>query len=95
MPFVKTQLEMTSEFYLDKLIVSRWTVALPVFLTSINYSLLFKKTGRLCMGLGWSGGPIALDLTYNYQTWNCYKTMLADRGKWESAWLGGDAKYID
>ncbi len=49
----------------------------------------------MCFGLGWSGGPISLDLTYNYQMFDCYKNMLTDMGSWLTAWKGPDAKYID
>ena len=45
--------------------------------------------------MGWSGGPIALDLIYNYQMWDCYKVMLSDMGSPNSAWTGIDAKSID
>ena len=49
----------------------------------------------MCFALGWSGGPIAVDITYNYQMYNCYKVMLSNMGNWKTAWEGADSKWLD
>ena len=94
-PYVKTQGQITSTFSVDQLIESTVILDLPEFTTSVNYAIMLENTGKICMGLGWTGGPIAVDLTYNYVVWNCYKVMLDNMGSLIGTWRGVDAKWID
>ena len=57
--------------------------------------MLFVTSGQICLGYGYEYTPITLELFTNYHSYDCYKTLIKDLCKWEDAFLGKEAKWID
>ena len=61
-------MDMTSDFYIDRLITSTVGATVSKFRTSAYYSATFDITGQICLAFGWKSDAVALDLTYQYET---------------------------
>lgn len=56
---------------------------------------IFKTTGQVCTGFGYSSEEIILQLTTLLDMYNCYKTLIADLCDWSNTFSGENAKWID
>jgi hypothetical protein len=52
-PFIQTQMDTTSVFYIDRLITSTWRLLLNSFKTNAIMSATFDISGQMCYGFGW------------------------------------------
>ena len=57
--------------------------------------MLFVTTGQICLGYGYEYTPIELIIQTQYHANDCYKTIIQDLCKWDEAFLGKEAKWID
>ena len=67
-PFIQTQMDTTSVFYIDRLITSTWRFLLNSFKTQGIFSAAFDISGQMCYGFGWESEAITFDITYQYET---------------------------
>ena len=88
-------MDMTSDFYIDRLITSTVGATISNFRTSAYYSATFDISGQLCLAFGWKSDAVSLDLTYQYETQDCEKVMIDDMSDWLLTVRGEDKKYID
>jgi hypothetical protein len=94
-PYLDTQLSMTSNFVLSRLIAHVFSVDVSKFRANTYYSGLFKNTGQICFGFGWSTEAITLAITTQFQLVECYKTLIADLGKPLGSIRSQDSLLID
>lgn len=72
LPYIETQMDMTSEFYIDRLITSTFEIAMNKIQTSAYYALTFDTSGQICTSFGWkTSRAITVDVTYQYETQDC------------------------
>ena len=62
---------------------------------SVFYQMLFVTTGQICRGYGYDYTPIEIKVSTNYHAYDCYKTIIQDICKWDEAFLGKEAKWVD
>jgi hypothetical protein len=96
LPYIETQMAMSSEFYIDRLITSSIEFAINKFKTSIFYALTFDITGQICTSFGWkTNRAVVMDVTYQYEMQDCSKVMIDDMSDWSGTFRGETARYID
>ena len=61
-PFITAQMQLTSNFILSRFLTNLFQVAINKFTSYLYYSMLFKTTGQICLGFGWSTEAISLDI---------------------------------
>ena len=77
-PYLETQISLTSNFVLQRLVTSSFIMKMNKFKTNLIYSFLFDDRGQVCLGYGYESQAIKLDLTYQFQFVDCYKNLLTD-----------------
>lgn len=94
-PYLETQLTVTSDFLLKRLVSMITTIAMPKFKTSTFFSTTFGTSGQICYGFGWGSDAVSLKVSMQYRFVNCYKKILTDISDWSDTWTGKDAKWVD
>ena len=65
-PYLESQLSLTSNFVVERLVSSTFIIEMEKFLTKTYYSFLFDNTGQVCFGFGLSSDDINLEMTYQF-----------------------------
>ena len=94
-PYLETQISLTSNFVLQRLMTSSFSMKLNKFKSNLIYSFLFDDRGAVCLGYGYESQAIQLDLTYQFQFVDCYKNLLTDVANPFQALAGEDALFVD
>lgn len=63
-PYIESQLSLTSNFVVERLITSSFMIEMEKFFTNTFYSFLFDNTGQVCFGFGLESEDINLEMTF-------------------------------
>jgi hypothetical protein len=88
-------MSLNSDFIISRLISHSFSVNIGKFRANTYYSVLFKNTGQLCYGFGWTTEAIILTITAQFQLVECYKALVADLGKPLASLNSQDSLFFD
>ena len=94
-PYLETQIELESTLRLEKFTQQEVNLNLGKFKTSVFFSGIFKNTGQICTGFGYTSEEVVMYLTMLFDMYDCYKTIIADVCDFSSTFLGDNAKWVD
>ena len=63
-PYLETQINLSSNFIIERLVTSSFIIDVAKFVTNTYYSFLFDNTGQVCYGFGLASDDIDLEITY-------------------------------
>jgi len=93
-PYVDTQLFISSVYHIEKLIDNEFDFEVPQFRLNYFFSLIFTDTNKYCYGAGWENEEITFEVTSTTTMQDCYKKIITSLCDRSATWSGLDAKWL-